>query len=365
MNEQTAIQKVVGNDSMLSVIERAARDPNVNVDKMEKLLSLAEQVHARQAKAEYDQAMNAAQGEMRPISKDCSNPQTRSRYASYEAIDTAIRPIYTTHGFAMSFGSRASANPASVIVTCRVSHRAGHTEMVELEMPADGKGPRGNEMQTRTHATGSALSYAKRYIANLVWNLSFGEMDDDGNAAGRRNAPQPAPLPSRTESPEDRRKRAFEELRKTFSEDQIFTFFDISFLDQWPLEKVPQTRGQFSALCSRIASGLSEKESEEVAPTVDILPPEIGSVIFHVPPKGVKKADYKTQTIGELWADRHTPDTARRLFGFLNAFEAKGWTKRNQDGTETQMPPSKEDVALRQGLDDLAQWMEQRGIKQE
>src|SRR6185369_4613440 len=166
--------------SMLAVIDRAARDPNVDVAKMERLLALAEQIHAREAKALYDQAMNAAQGEMRPISRDCHNPQTRSRYASYEAIDNAIRPIYATHGFAMSFGSKAAPGGADrVMVTCRISHRGGHAEYVEVEMPADGKGAKGGDVMTKTHAVGSALSYGKRYLVNLIWNLSFGESDDD------------------------------------------------------------------------------------------------------------------------------------------------------------------------------------------
>jgi hypothetical protein len=185
MSEQNAVQRIVEQppaNTMLAVIERAARDQSIDVSKLERLLVLAETIHAREAKAAYDASMSAAQGEMRPISRDCNNPQTRSRYASYEAIDTAIRPIYTAHGFAMSFGSKSGSSDR-VIVTCRISHRAGHCEHVELEMPADGKGAKGHDVMTKTHATGSALSYAKRYISNLVWNLSFGEADDDGNAA--------------------------------------------------------------------------------------------------------------------------------------------------------------------------------------
>lgn len=191
IQNQPVQQQPSGPASILEVIDRAARDQSVDVSKLEKLFALAEQIRARQAKTEFDASMASAQGEMQSISRDCYNPQTRGHYASYEAIDTAIRPIYTTHGFAMSFGSKAASAADRVIVTCRVSHRAGHTETVELDMPADGKGARGNDVMSKTHATGSALSYAKRYITNLVWNLSFGEADDDGNSSSRRTEPEP------------------------------------------------------------------------------------------------------------------------------------------------------------------------------
>ena len=40
---------------------------------------------------------------MRAIAADANNPQTRSRYASYFALDNAVRPIYTKHGFSLTF----------------------------------------------------------------------------------------------------------------------------------------------------------------------------------------------------------------------------------------------------------------------
>ena len=53
-------------------------------------------------------------------------------------------------------------------------------------MPADGKGARGNDVMTKTHATGSAVSYGMRYLLRMIFNISVGEHDDDGNLAGNR-----------------------------------------------------------------------------------------------------------------------------------------------------------------------------------
>lgn len=170
-------------EPMLAVIERAARDPQVDVAKMERLLEMAEKIHQRQAQAAFDSAMNACQTEMRPVARDSDNPQTRSRYASYGALDQAVRPIYSAHGFALSFGTR-STTADRITVTCHVSHRAGFARDVEIDMPSDGKGAKGGDVMTKTHATGSAVSYGMRYLLKMIFNIALGEYDDDGNAAG-------------------------------------------------------------------------------------------------------------------------------------------------------------------------------------
>jgi hypothetical protein len=55
-------------------------------------------------------------------------------------------------------------------------------------MPIDTKGARGGDVMTRTHATGSAYTYGKRYLLIGMFNLAIGD-DDDGNTAGRRSPP--------------------------------------------------------------------------------------------------------------------------------------------------------------------------------
>ena len=56
-------------------------------------------------------------------------------------------------------------------------------------MPCDGKGAKGGDVMTKTHAVGSALSYGKRYAFGLAFNVQTTERDDDGNAAGREAGP--------------------------------------------------------------------------------------------------------------------------------------------------------------------------------
>src|SRR5260370_26058394 len=75
--------------AFLQMIERAARDPSIDVDKLDRLLQMRERENARLAKLAFNAALAEAQTEMQPVRADCQNDQTRSRYASHAALDNA------------------------------------------------------------------------------------------------------------------------------------------------------------------------------------------------------------------------------------------------------------------------------------
>lgn len=174
----------VPNGAMSTLIERMARDPAVNIDKLERLIAMQERMEAKRAQADFDNAMTGAQEEMRAIRTDKENTQTHSRYATYAMLDQAVRPIYSRHGFALSFNTGDAPRPEELRVLCTVSHRGGHRQEYKIDMPADGKGARGNDVMTRTHATGAAGQYGQRYLLKFIFNLAVGDLDDDGNGAG-------------------------------------------------------------------------------------------------------------------------------------------------------------------------------------
>lgn len=175
----------------VALFERLARDPGASVEKIERLMALWERGEARKAESAFNEAMSRAQSEMRPVAADAENPQTRSKYASYEALDRALRPIYTRHGFGLSFNTGDGALAEWVRVLCYVTHTGGHARTYHVDMPADGKGARGGDVMTRTHAVGSAMSYGMRYLLKLIFNVAVGEHDDDGNGASGKPAPEP------------------------------------------------------------------------------------------------------------------------------------------------------------------------------
>lgn len=170
--------------SLMEVLARAARDPAVDVAKMQALLNMQQGLEARDAKREFAQAMNEVQKKIRPVIADANNPQTRSKYATYEQLDHFLRPIYTEHGFSISFGTGDTDKSEVVRVTAMLRHSSGHEEPYHIDMPADGKGAKGGDVMTKTHAAGSAMSYGKRYLFIAMFNIPVRGEDDDGNRAG-------------------------------------------------------------------------------------------------------------------------------------------------------------------------------------
>lgn len=166
--------------SFMQMIERAARDPSVDIDKMERLMQMHERMVTRKAESDFNDAMTACQKELGTVSANETNPQTRSKYATYAKLDRALRPIYTKHGISISYGTEDTPKAEVVRVIAYVA-RGGHTRIYRVDMPADGKGAKGGDVMTKTHATGAAMSYGSRYLLKSIFNISIGEDDDDGN----------------------------------------------------------------------------------------------------------------------------------------------------------------------------------------
>lgn len=159
-----------------------ALEHNSGIDVIERLAALREKAINRVAEIEFNRAMSVAQGEIGRIAPDLSNPQTSSRYASYAALDRILRPIYTRHGFALSFDEGDAPNPGLVRVLCYVTHLAGFTRTYRKDVPPPIKGPKGNAVMSETHGAAAADSYGMRYILRKIFNVAVGEDDGDGNA---------------------------------------------------------------------------------------------------------------------------------------------------------------------------------------
>ncbi len=179
--EQGGAVAVPESISLLQVIERASRDPNVDIDKMERLMQMHERIVKSKAESDFNDAMTACQREIRTIGADATNPQTRSKYASYAHLDGILRPIYTKHGISISYGTEDTPKAETVRVIAHVA-RGGYTRKYQVDMPADGKGAKGGDVMTKTHATGAAIAYGSRYLLKSIFNVAVGEDDQDGNA---------------------------------------------------------------------------------------------------------------------------------------------------------------------------------------
>lgn len=178
--QATAVQSEVG--AVVSMIERAARDPAVDIDKMERLMQMRERILDRDAQIAFSSAMAEMSPELPAIIErgkiDIGHGKPQS-YALWEDINEQIKPVLSKYGFSLGF--RTGRTDTHIVVTGILRHRSGHIEETTLHLPLDTSGSK-NAVQ----AVGSSTSYGKRYTAAALLNLTSRGEDDDGKAAGRK-----------------------------------------------------------------------------------------------------------------------------------------------------------------------------------
>lgn len=176
------VAPVSDTNTFLSFIAEAARDPAVDVSKMERLFEMRERMIDRQAHLEFNAALKAAKAKMPGILRNKYNDQTKSHYANLESVSDAMDPVITNHGFSMSFGTADSPKTDHYRVTCTLAHEGGHEKEYFADIPIDSAGIKGTANKTLTHAFGSTMSYGRRYLKMMIFDVKT--TDDDGNAAG-------------------------------------------------------------------------------------------------------------------------------------------------------------------------------------
>lgn len=166
--------------ALVAMVERLALSPDVDVEKLEKMLDMQERILDRNAAAEFAAAMTRVQAKIPAITKDAYNDQTRSHYATHEAIARDLKPIYTAEGFSISFGEGESPRADHVRIEGELMHSAGHRKMYHVDLPLDNAGIKGSVNKTGVHATGSSLMYGRRYLTLMIFDVATGD-DNDGN----------------------------------------------------------------------------------------------------------------------------------------------------------------------------------------
>lgn len=175
-NDPNGAQIVPLNESgaLIAAIAKAASDPNVDVEKMERLFAMHERMEQRQAAVAFNDALADMQDEL-PSIGERGDAAGRYTFALWEDINKAIKPILKAHGFALTFRTDFADG---IAVTGVLSHRGGHSESTTIKLPAD---PSGNK--NAVQAVASSVSYGKRYTAGALLNLTSHGEDDDAFAA--------------------------------------------------------------------------------------------------------------------------------------------------------------------------------------
>lgn len=182
-----------GVPSLLGFVAMAVRDPNIDVAKLEALLRMQREIVADDAKTQFNQAMARLQPRLPRITKRgrVEYPVNKNQpdgpkalaftYARWEDVDTAIRPILNSEGFALSFNTRQRVGDGGgLVVVGELLHVGGHAKTAEMALPLDTSGGKSN-----LQGYASSTSFGSRYVAKMLLNLVFEGEDDDGTAGGK------------------------------------------------------------------------------------------------------------------------------------------------------------------------------------
>jgi len=176
---------------LLSVIERAARDPSVDIEKLERLFALKERMDAQEAKKAFIESKITMRAQLPEITmkgliripdkNKAGHFLQETPFARFEDIHEAVMPVLTAHGFDLAFRN-GLAPDGKVRVTTILSHRDGHEESTDFDLPHDSSGSK-NAVQ----AVGSSTSYGKRYGVLSILNIKVAGEDDDGEKASYKD----------------------------------------------------------------------------------------------------------------------------------------------------------------------------------
>lgn len=164
----------------IQLVERVVLSPDVDVDKLDRMLTMQERILERNARMQYDEAMVKLQSMLPEVEKTASTD--KAKYAKFEHILSAIKPALLSCGFSITH--RTVTGAETVTVTAILSHRAGHREETSLTLPVDKSGSK-NSVQ----AIGSSVEYGRRYTMNSLLGIATKDADNDGR--GNRGAQQP------------------------------------------------------------------------------------------------------------------------------------------------------------------------------
>jgi hypothetical protein len=177
---------------------QSAIDQGADIEKLERLIALAKDVRAEQARAAWYEAMAEFQKEAPKIlkSKKANLGSFSYSYAPLDEILGNVQPVMGPLGLSISF-RLTEANAQQVTYIARIVHALGHHEdSGPVSMPivqggnvTEGKGA--NPAQR----VGIAHSYAKRYAALAI--LGIAPEDDGDGASHGGQAPSSVRQPQR------------------------------------------------------------------------------------------------------------------------------------------------------------------------
>jgi hypothetical protein len=174
---------------LAAMVERILTDPTADVAKLHALLDVNERILNRNAKSAFDEAFSRMWPELPEIDEKGAirnkDGSVKSRYAKYEDIQAAVRPLLKEYGFALRHRTEWPADKPGIIRIVGILSGHGHSEESVFEAPPDK-----NDYRTAIQDQGSTISYGKRYTTEDLLNIITRGVDRDGQGGGKVETPE-------------------------------------------------------------------------------------------------------------------------------------------------------------------------------
>lgn len=156
----------------LALIDKAMSNPNFDIEKLERLLSMQERWEANIARKEFFDAMAKFQS-VCPTIKRNANGYGGYKYATLGQVISQIQGAMLDCG--LSYRWEPSEKETRMGITCIITHKGGHSVTTTMYGPPDKTGSK-NEIQ----AWGSTKTYLERYTLTGALGIGTADQDTDG-----------------------------------------------------------------------------------------------------------------------------------------------------------------------------------------
>jgi hypothetical protein len=183
MATQTALERVEQESqpaSLMTVIERLASNPNVDIDKLRQLLEMQERWETNRDKSALRHAMAEFKANPPAILKERTAKMVKDgkllytyKYADLEDVTSAIEGELGKKGVTFAWPQKEDA--AGISITCIMRYGMYEEPGVTMSSPPDASGGK-NAIQARA----STVTYLRRYTLLGAVGMAAGMPDTDG-----------------------------------------------------------------------------------------------------------------------------------------------------------------------------------------
>lgn len=249
-----ALADTVPQQTMMHPLVERMLEKNPTPEALEKILTLQREWQNDQRKQAYDSALVELKRALPPfLLRDKSveyNGKVQYTHTTLAAAMETVTPMLIEHGFSLTWKPGNDAK-GQVTVTCKLTHRLGHTEEATLAAGADNSGHKSG-----AQAVASTVTLLQRHTALALLGLATADMKDP--------APESAPSVDKVDT--SRNMRAMSDLAKHGKNKAEVEKFLGKPLNQWTSTDLDKLRAWIKP-----TEGQSTAAPQEEAPAVEMI----------------------------------------------------------------------------------------------